>query len=112
MENIRPTRVDQLDPPYARGWSEQGVRWRHRRRADSFSPILGGGAGAIELTIEVDRPLPSLGVGSTTPYSPQHSDYSASTHFIGLTRARTAARRAWRWTHRRRAGFFFSFPAA
>ena len=23
----------------ARGWSEQGVRWPHRRRADSFSPL-------------------------------------------------------------------------
>src|SRR5207249_11033707 len=29
----------------ARGWSEQGVRWPHRRRADSFSPIRWRGGG-------------------------------------------------------------------
>src|SRR4051812_40690941 len=32
----------------------------------------------LELTIEVDRPLPSLGVSSTSPGSPQQGDQAAS----------------------------------
>ena len=36
------------------------MRWPHRRRADSFFAYS---LAAIELTIEVDRPLPNYGVG-------------------------------------------------
>ena len=47
----------------ARGRSQQGVRWPYRRRADFFFAYSLGRVAAIELTIEVDRPLPSQGVG-------------------------------------------------
>ena len=48
----------------ARGWSEQGVRWPHRRRADKqfVFRLFAGGAEAIALTIDFDRPLSSYGV--------------------------------------------------
>ena len=39
------------------------MRWPHRRRADMLSHLFAGGVEAIALTIDVDRPLSSYGVG-------------------------------------------------
>src|SRR5436190_276298 len=100
-------------------------------RRHSFSPILGGGAEAIELTIKVDRPLPSNGVSfDNTRFAAAPSRRSSDRSCPALAgsapatdraaeiardnlfchphaRARTAARRAWRWPHRRRADILF-----
>jgi hypothetical protein len=38
----------------ARGWSEQGVRWPHRRRADILFRLFAGGVEAIDRSIDVD----------------------------------------------------------
>src|SRR2546421_1286188 len=48
----------------ARGRSEQGVRWPHRRRADSFFILFAGGAQPIDRTVELyqaDRPVRARG---------------------------------------------------
>ena len=70
-------RVNLFCHPYAReGRSEQAVRWPTGAAPISFSPIRWRG-GAINRTIDVDRPLPSCplpsyGVGFGNTGSPQH----------------------------------------
>jgi hypothetical protein len=44
-------------PLRARGWSEQGVRWSHRRRANFPFYLFAGGVAAIDRSIDVDRPF-------------------------------------------------------
>ena len=78
----------------ARGWSQQGgVRWPHRRRADSiFVLTFAGGAGAeaIDRSIDVDRLLSSYGVSFD------------NTRFAAALRLVASSARAPHWRQRRR----------
>src|SRR5258706_41463 len=75
----------------ARGWSQQGVRWPHRRRADSnFVLTFAGGTEAIDRSIDVDRPLSSYGVSFD------------NTRFAAALRLVASSARAPHWRQRRR----------
>src|SRR3954470_21173218 len=78
----------------ARGGASRAWRWPTDAAPIGFSPLRWRGGGDRPARIErdqVDRPLPSYGVGSTSPGSPQRRDWVAS-----CARAPIWRRRRWR----------------